>query len=312
MHAFVLREYGSTPAVEEVDEPVAEAGRVPVEVVVAGLNPVDVAIAAGELGTADPVPRVLGNEAVVVLDGRLGYAHRTDARSGSFAERTLVDPAGVVPLPDDVDPAAALVAGVSGQPAWIPLETTAGLRPGETVVVLGATGAAGQVATQAAKLLGAGRVVAAGRDRATLERLRSRGADEIVVLGGDDDTAALLDATRGGADLVYDPLWGPPFVAALRATKPGGRTITVGRSAGRMTAEIPVFAFLGRSMLTYRNGETPSEVVSAAFHRMLRHLRAGELVVDLAEFPLARAAEAWRLQEGSPHAKVVVRAHADG
>jgi NADPH:quinone reductase-like Zn-dependent oxidoreductase len=310
MHAFVLREYGSTPAVEQVDEPVAGSGRVPVEVVAAGLNPVDLAIAAGELGTADPVPRVLGNEAVVVLDGRLGYAHRTDPRSGSFAERTLVDPAGVLPVPDDVDPAAALVAGISGQPAWIPLETTAALRPGETVVVLGATGAAGQVATQAAKLLGAGRVVAAGRDRDTLERLRARGADEVVVLGGDDDAAALLDATRGGADLVYDPLWGPPFVAALRATKPGGRTVTVGRSAGSLTAEVPVFAFLGRSMLTYRNGATPPEVVAAAFQRMLRHLRAGELVVDLAEFPLVRAAQAWHLQDGAPHAKVVLRAGA--
>jgi NADPH:quinone reductase-like Zn-dependent oxidoreductase len=312
MHAFVLREYGSPPRIEEVDEPSADAGRVVVDVVAAGLNPVDVAIAAGQLGTADPVPRVLGNEAVVVLDGRLAYAHRTDPRFGSFADRARTDPAATIPLPDDVDPAAALVAGVSGQPAWIPLETTAALRPGETVVVLGATGAAGQVATQAAKLLGAGRVVAAGRDRPTLERLRSRGADEIVVLGGDDDAAALLEATRGGADVVYDPLWGPPFVAALRATKPNGRTVTVGRSAGSPTAEVPVFSFLGRSMLTYRNGETPEDVVAAAFHRMIGHLRSGELVVDVTEFPLVRAAEAWSLQQGSPHAKVVLRPDRSG
>lgn len=307
MRAFVLREYGSTPSVEEVTEPVAGPGQVAVDVLAAGLNPVDVAIAAGELGTTDPVPRVLGNEAVVLLDGRPAYAHRTDPRSGSFAERTLTDPTAAVPLPDGVDPAAALVAGVSGQPAWIPLETTAALRPGETVLVLGATGPAGQVATQAARLLGAGRVVAAGRDRATLERLRSRGADEIVVLSGDDDAGAMLEATRGGADVVYDPLWGAPFVAALRATKPGGRTVTVGRSAGELDARVPVSAFLGRSMLTYRNGATPPAVVERAFHRMLGHLRTGELVVDVAEFGLDRAGEAWALQGASPHRKLVLR-----
>jgi NADPH2:quinone reductase len=307
MEALVLREYGSSPRVEEFaePEPMSQAHRV--EVLAAGLNPVDVTIAAGHLGTADAVPRVLGNEAVVVLDGRPVYTQRTVAPFGSFAEYALTEPGPVIPVPEGVEPATALIAGISGQPAWIPLETTARLQPGETVVVLGATGAAGQVATQAAKLLGAGWVVAAGRDRATLESLRSRGADEIVVLGGDDDTGALLEASRGGADLVYDPLWGPPFVAALRATKPNGRTVTVGRSTGLLTAEVPVFSLLGKSMLTYRNGETPREVVVAAFNRMLRHAAAGELVVDLTEFPLARAAEAWGLQDGSPHAKLVLK-----
>jgi NADPH2:quinone reductase len=279
-------------------------------VIAAGLNPVDVAIADGQLGTATPMPLVLGNEAVVTLDGRTVYSHRARPPFGTFAERTLVDPQEVIEVSAEVDPATVLIAGISGQPAWIPLETTARLQPGETVIVLGATGAAGQVATQAAKLLGAGWVVAAGRDKATLESLRGRGADEIVVLGDDgtdEDSAALLDASRGGADLVYDPLWGPPFVAALRATKPGGRTVGVGRSAGRVAAEIPYLALRGKTMLTYRNGEAPREVVVAAFNRMLAHAAAGELVVDIEEFPLERAAQAWQLQYGAPHRKLVLR-----
>jgi len=173
--------------------------------------------------------------------------------------------------------------------------------------VLGATGAAGQVATQAARLLGAGRVVAAGRDRVTLEALRARGADEIVVLGGDDDAGALLEASRGGADVVYDPLWGTPFVAALQATKPGGRTVSVGRSAGQLIAGVPFFSLAGRSMLTYRNGDAPRDIIVSAFHRILAHASAGELVVDIEEFPLEQAARAWRLQQGAPHRKLVLR-----
>jgi NADPH2:quinone reductase len=308
VRAFVLRDYGTTPAVEDHDEPRARDGLVVSTVLAAGVNPVDVAIAEGQLGTAEPVPRVLGNEAVVVLDGRVVYSQRT---SGSFAQTTLVDPADVLDLPDGADPATVFAAGISGQPAWIPLETTAGLRPGETVLVLGATGAAGQVATQAAKLLGAGRVVAAGRHVPTLDSLRARGADDVVVLGGDDDAAALLDATRGGADVVYDPLWGPPFVAALKATKPGGRTVTVGRSAGELDAAIPVFSFLGKSMLSYRNGETAPDVIRQAFHRMLRHAAAGELVVDTTTVPLEDADTAWTAQQTVPHGKIVLRCNVD-
>ena len=306
MRALTLRRYGSAPSLGDIGEPTPYDGHVAVPVIAAGLNPVDVAIAAGELGTEPPPPRVLGNEAVVTFDSRPVYAHRTTPRFGSFAERTLIDPAHVLPVPEDVDPAAALIAGISGQPAWIPLETTAAVKPGETVLVLGATGAAGQVAVQAAALLGAGRVIAAGRHLPTLRTLLDRGADRIVALDGGQDADTLLDATGGGADVVFDPVWGPGFADALRATRPGGRTVTIGRSGGAPTAEIPIFSLLGKSMLTYRNRDTPAQVVRAAFDRMLRHIAKGELIVDTQRFPLGQAEQAWRLQQGAPHAKLVL------
>jgi len=106
---------------------------------------------------------------------------------------------------------------------------------------------------------------------------------------------------------VYDPLWGRSFVAALQATKPGGRTVTVGRSSRELTADIPVFALLGRSILSYRNGDTPRAVIVDAFQRMLAHAAVGDLVVDIEEFPLERAEHAWALQSGSPHRKLVLR-----
>ncbi len=69
------------------------------------------------------------------------------------------------------------------------------------------------------------------------------------------------------------PARGPPFVAALQATKPGGRTVSVGRSAGAHGATIPVFSFLGKTMLSYRNGGTDPQVVRRAFERMPRPRR---------------------------------------
>jgi NADPH:quinone reductase-like Zn-dependent oxidoreductase len=95
-------------------------------------------------------------------------------------------------------------------------------------------------------------------------------------------------------------------VSALQALKPGGRSVSVGSSSGQLTAEIPVFSLLGKTMLTYRNSQTPPQVVTAAFHRMLDHIKTGELIVDLEEFPLENAAEAWQLQSESPHRKLVL------
>jgi NADPH2:quinone reductase len=179
------------------------------------------------------------------------------------------------------------------------------VKRGETVLVLGATGAAGQVAVQAAALLGAGRVIAAGRHLPTLRTLLNRGADRIVALDGStQDADALLDATGGGADVVFDPVWGPAFVSALRATRPGGRTVTIGRSGSALTADIPIFSLLGKSMLTYRNRDTPPEVIRAAFDRMLRHIARGELIVDTKQFRLGQAEQAWKLQQDAPHAKL--------
>src|SRR3954469_24784114 len=165
MRAAILRWYGAPPEAGEFDEPESANGSVVVDVVAAGLNPVDIRIASGAFyGGSPPLPSVAGREGVGrTPDGELVYFDAPVAPNGSFAERTLVERANLIPLGADVDPGLAVAFGIAGLAAWLALQWRAQVREGETVLVLGASGVVGQIALQGARLLGAGRVVAAAR-----------------------------------------------------------------------------------------------------------------------------------------------------
>lgn len=304
MRGLLLESVGGTPRVADLPEPVSTEPHVVVPVLAAGMNPVDLKMAADPALT---VPRVVGNEAVVEVSGRRSYAERTIAPHGSIAERAVVDPALTIPLPEQLPDEAALAIGIAGLAAWVPLESAARLRPGETVVVLGATGAVGRIAVQAARLLGAGRVVAVGRDPKRLTDLEDLGTDATVALsGGADDVAAIREATAGGADVVLDPLFGAPMVAALQATRPGARVVSIGNSAGP-SADVPFNAVRGRTLLTYSNRLTSSATKRAAYEQLVPHAVAGRIRVSTRVMALTEAAEAWQLQATAPGTKLVLR-----
>src|SRR4051794_26049978 len=183
MHAAVLHELGA-PSPGEFDEPTPADGQAVADVAVAGLNPIDVNKAAGRFYLGPPeLPSVPGMEGVGTVDGRRVYWLEAVQPFGSMAERCLVDPAQTIPVPDGLDDATAVALGIAGLAAWLALEWRADVQEGETVLVLGATGTVGLVAVQAARVLGAGRVVAAGRDPDGLRRAERAGADAIVDLG---------------------------------------------------------------------------------------------------------------------------------
>jgi NADPH:quinone reductase-like Zn-dependent oxidoreductase len=303
MKGFLLEAVGDEPRLVDVPEPVATDGQNVVKVLAAGVNPVDL-LQAGD--PARTVPRIVGNEAVVALDGNRAYAERTIAPHGSFAEQAVVIPSLAIPLPDDVADEAALAIGIAGIAAWMTLNRVAALRPGETALILGATGAVGRNAVQVARLLGAGRVVAAGRDTKRLTALRELGADATVALGDHDDAEALLEATAGGADVVLDVVYGAPLASALRATRHGARVVSAGRSAAQ-EVNLPFDALRGRTLLTHSNQLTDPAPKREAFLWLLDRLRAGELSVSTRVLPLADAAEAWALQRTSPGTKLVLR-----
>ncbi len=308
MRAAVLTELG-LPEAGEFEEPVAGEGQAVVAVSVAGLNPVDVNIANGSFyGPDPPLPSVCGREGVGELDGRRVYFDEPIAPFGSMAERALIDPAGVFDVPDGVDDGQAVALGVAGLAAWLPLEWRARLRPGESVLILGASGTVGGIGVQAAKLLGAGRVVAAARSEAGLERALAAGADTTVRIGNDDDLAAALrDAAGGGFDVVLDPVWGEPAAAATEACNPGARFVQMGQSAGTH-ASLTSAAVRGRQLdiLGYSNFAVPAEARRAAYARMCDHAAAGDLAVEVERVALEEVRSAYERQAASPHAKLVI------
>jgi NADPH2:quinone reductase len=153
MKAAVLTEYG-VPRLEDFAEPTAGAGQEVVQVTAATINAVDKEIAAGtHYFRPRTLPVVCGIEGVGMADGRRVYFSMPAAPYGSMAERTVVDPQQTLPVPDGLDDAVAATLGNAGRAAWLPLSWQAALRPGERVLILGATGVVGRLAVQAARLL---------------------------------------------------------------------------------------------------------------------------------------------------------------
>jgi NADPH:quinone reductase-like Zn-dependent oxidoreductase len=305
MRAAVVREVGSPPEYGDFQDPEAGDGLEVAEVVVAGLNPVDVFIANGMYGPVQP-PFVAGLEGIARLgDGRHVYFNGAPAPFGSMAERAPVDAAATFAVPDGLDPGVAVALGIAGLAAWLPLDVRAHVQAGETVLVLGATGVVGRIGVQAAKLLGAGRVVAAGRHRSSLDELRAIGVDDVVVLEGDLEQA-FKSAAGDGYDVVLDAVFGPALEAALPATAVGARIVTVGAGAGQQIA-LAMSSFAGRTLIGHVNSLVAEDVRRAAYERMARHAAAGELRLEVETVPLADIAGAWERQaSGSPHRKVVL------
>jgi NADPH:quinone reductase-like Zn-dependent oxidoreductase len=308
MRAAVLHQYG-VPRAGEFQEPEPRPDQAVVEVLAAGLNPVDVAICAGRFYAGKPpLPSVAGREGVGRLNGARVYFDSPIVPFGSMAERALIDSGSTYPVPEGVDDGVAVALGISGLAAWLALTWRAKLREGEHVLVLGASGVLGQIAVQASKLLGAARVVAAARSREGLDRCLELGADGAVRLGEPKDLAAAFsEAAAGRIDVVVDPLFGEPLVAALNAASFGARLVQLGAGAGA-EAMLPSAAIRGKMLVLmgHTNFAAPAEVKADAYRRLTAAAAAGELTVDTDPMALEQVAEAWdRLAAGS-HRKIVL------
>jgi NADPH2:quinone reductase len=315
MRAAVIERYGEPPVVKEFRDPSRSDSKALIEVAAAPLNPVDLSKASGRFyATPPPVPYVPGQEGVGrILEGsRLRPGTRvyfeTQGGDGSLAERTVVDESMTVEVPDGVPAALAASLGIPGLAAWIALEWRAELRKGETVLVLGASGALGMMAIQAAKLLGAGRVVAAARSQEGLARARELGADATVNL---TETANLADeikrAAEGSLQVIIDPLWGAPAVAASQAASPRARLVQLGQSAG---AEATLASSVVRgkmlNILGHTNFGVDWELKAKAYRRMLGYALDGRLTMDYETLKLEDTPAAWKRQAASPHRRLVI------
>jgi NADPH2:quinone reductase len=308
--AAVIHAVGSLPEVGAAPEPLGEA----IDVLAAPINPIDLAVSRGVLASGHPpLPYVPGCEAVGrTADGRIawlfgGSLGRTS--NGALAERAAVGDALMVEVPDGADAALAGGLGIAGLAGWLPFAWRAPLTGGEEVLVLGATGSVGVVAVQTAKLLGAARVVAAGRSAAGLQRAAEHGADATLRLGEAGDlVAAFKEAFDGaGPSYVFDPLWGEPGAAAVLAAAPHATIVNLGQSAGATAAlSSEAMRFKGLSILGMSVYNVPLGVLAEQYRRLVAHAIAGDIRLDVEQVPLDSVAEAWRRQVEGAGTKLVV------
>ena len=174
----------------------------------------------------------------MLADGTRVYAIGV---SGMLAQKATVRKGYTVPVPDGLDnvTAAALINGIMG--AAMGLKFKAAIRPGEVVLINGATGFTGRIAVQVAKHYGAKKIVVTGRNRQSLDDLLTLGADKIVSVSQDDERfKAQLTAihTQTPIDIVIDYLWGHTAEMILTCIKGNGsftnqiRYVSVGSMGG--------------------------------------------------------------------------------
>lgn len=293
MRAAVLHEHGKAPQHGEFEDPVACPGQAVVDVAAAALHHVDLLKASGTFYMGPPpLPSVVGTDGVGRIGDRRVFFDATVAPFGTMAERAPVPEEVLIDFDADISDPLAAACGNTGLGAWLALEWRSDLEPGETVLVLGAGGAVGSVAVQAAKLLGAGRVVAGTRGGRAV-----RGADAAVDLDSDDLTQAIRDACGGAVDLTIDTLWGEPAVAAMGAAARHARHVQVGQLAG---LEIPLSAPGIRSVSLDVRGfsvaHPPIEVRREGYRALTGHVARGDIVIDVEAHPLEDVAEVWERQ----------------
>jgi len=303
MLAAVVTDTNRPPVYTAFPDPEVGPGQVEGTVLASAVHRVVRAVAAGQhYSHATAPPFVPGVDGVVRLaDGRRVYTGLARPPWGMLAERVAIPAGFAIEVPAMVDDAVAAAIVNPAASSWIPLRRL--LPSAGTVLVLGATGTSGLLAVQTAQALGAGRVVAVGRNPAALDRARALGADVTITL--DQDLGEALTDAADGYDVVLDYLWGEPAVRTLTALTDRGidptrpvRFVNIGALAG---SEIAVPAALLRSAaLTLSGhgvGSSPTSDLPSAVAEIFTATVAGQLHVDAVTRPLSEIESAWDTAE---------------
>ncbi|MET0693677.1 MAG: zinc-binding alcohol dehydrogenase family protein, partial [Propionibacteriaceae bacterium] len=278
-----------------------------VDVLAAGLHPRVRSQADGSHYTSTAeLPLVPGIDGVGRgPDGLLRYFILPDTTMGSMAEQTVVDVRRSVVLSHSLDPVAVAAAMNPAMSSWVALRQRVQFRASQNVLILGATGNAGQLAVQIAALLGAHQVVAVGRNAARLAELPALGATETVLLEGGssdaDDLSRRLGEAGADVDVVLDYLWGDTTTAAMIALvsqrSDRSRPLTwveIGSVAGP-TASIPSAALRAARLQIVGSGQgsVSTGEILAELPALAAEIAAGTFSLDTRAVPLQDVERAW-------------------
>jgi NADPH:quinone reductase-like Zn-dependent oxidoreductase len=319
MKAAVLHELGQPPRFEDFANPTAGQDEALVRVRAASLKMVDKQLASGShYASPRQLPVICGADGLGILeDGTRVFFGGPRRPYGAMAEYTVAPSAFCFPVPSALDDATAAALPNPGVSAWLSLALRAKLVPGESVLILGATGVTGQLAVQIAKMLGAKRVIGAGRNLEALRKLRELGADSTIQLDQLEDplkSAFAQAAGDAGFDVILDYVWGRPMEVLLAAiTKPEfaaikkeTRLVQAGESAGP-TIALPAAVLRSTALTILGTAGIPSrEILVDAMQQVLSRAARGELRIETERVPLADIEGVWQRPERSGRRIVVI------
>jgi NADPH2:quinone reductase len=309
MQAAVVNVLGQAPTYQSFPNPVAGEGEVLIHVRAAGLHPIVKALASGShYSSTGEVPAIAGVDGVGTLeDGSRVYFGGVRKPWGTMAELAVASRSMCIPLPDGIGDAQAAAIANPGMSAWVSLKHRAGLSAGETVLILGVTGVAGQLAVQVARHLGAKRVIGVGRNVAAIA---AEDVDAIIALGQPEDAVreAFAAEAATGIDVVIDYLWGRPTELLLEALARGFRVsstratrlVEVGESAGK-TISLPgaTLRSVDLTLMGSGFGSAALDRILAAIPTLFSLAAAGSLTIAVEPVPLAEVEAAWsRVEKG--------------
>ena len=301
MRAFRIETLGDAPKITDIPAPDPGPGDIAVRIGACGLNFADLLMVKGEYQDTPAAPFTLGMEVagtVTQLGAQVeGPAPGTRVAifggQGGLAEHGSFPAARAVAIPEAMSFAEAAAFQIAYGTSHLALDHKARLQPGETLLVLGAAGGVGLTAVEIGKLMGA-RVIACARGQDKLDVARQAGADHLI----DAESEDIREACRalGGVDVVYDPVGGDQFTAALRSCKPEARILTIGFASGDvplikanhlLVKNISVIGLYWGGYLAFR-----PEVVTDSLATLLGWYEAGRLRPHVSHvLPLDRAAE---------------------
>ncbi len=317
MRAMQVTTYHAPLSLRDIPRPSPAPGQVLLKNHAVGLNFADTLLIEGSYQEKPPLPFTLGMEVCGTVSDlgdevenlSIGQRVAVFAGTGGLAEYGLYDAQTCVPIPDampEVEAAAFLIAyGTS----HVALDYKARLQPGERLLVLGASGGIGLSAVELGKLMGA-EVIAVARNADKLAVAKAAGADHLI----DSSLEDIRERVKalGGADVVYDPVGGAQFKAALRASNPDARLIPLGFASGEIP-QIPANILLVKNLTVigyYWGGyaKTNPRIISDSFRQLFSWYGAGQLHPHVSHvLPLERANEGLELlRQRKSTGKVVV------
>lgn len=291
MRAIRCHRYGppATLVVETLPDLVPGPGEVVIDVKAAGVNYPDVLVIENKYQFKPALPFTPGSEVAGIVRAigegvtrlQVGMPVAAFVRIGGFAEQVAAPVDACAPLPEDADFAVAAAFTLAYGTSHHALADRAALRPGETVLVLGAAGGVGLAAIEIAKALGAHVIAAASSDQ-KLAVCRAHGADATIQYDRENLRERIAALTDGrGPDVVYDPVGGAYAEPAFRSIAWRGRYLVVGFAAGDIPRLPLNLALLkGASLVGVFWGEFAQREPQrnhAAFETLMRWLREGKL-----------------------------------